>query len=483
MAVNVTFYTFSKKINSTARPTGGAMIACNLKDSTTIISPSIEVQIQNPTMYNYCYIADFNRYYYIGDWAYFRGVWICNCNIDVLATYRTQIGASNMYVLRAAAEYDGNIIDASYPIKTEVTRNLAELTISGRATSLESGTYVVGIVNNDSDAIGAMSYYVMTNSQFKSLMQHMLGDIGWTGSIQELGEDLLKTLFNPFQYVVSVNWFPVSLSSIMVTGPISSIPYGWWDIDGIQCYRLGESQAAILEFTIDLQDHPQAAIRGNYLNYMPFSEYYLNIWPWGQVRIPRISTGASGAIDVKITIDLISGAAVLQFLSVTATDARVPIGGSVSAQIGVPIQIAQMGRDYLSILSKAEDILIGGIGDAVSGIGSVLAGDISGTLETASQIRPLGGIIDAYESTMPSVQMGGVNGCMLNALMTPSITQIYHVIVSEDNECLGRPLCQTRQLSTLPGYQKILGPDISLAATDVEINDVNQFLASGYFYE
>ena len=58
-----------------------------------------------------------------------------------------------------------------------------------------------------------------------------------------------------------------------------------------------------------------------------------------------------------------------------------------------------------------------------------------------------------------------------------------YMIVSEDNECLGRPMCQTRQLSTLPGYQKILGPDISLEATDVEINDVNQLLASGYFYE
>ena len=99
--ININFYTFSKKENSTKRPTGaGTVLSCNIKSRSSIVNPFIELKT-NPTAFNYCYIPSFNRYYYISDITFDSGLWLVTCRIDVLATYKTEIGNTSMYILRS----------------------------------------------------------------------------------------------------------------------------------------------------------------------------------------------------------------------------------------------------------------------------------------------------------------------------------------------------------------------------------------------
>ena len=76
MAIDVNFYTFDKKPNSTKRPAGiGTTYKCNLIEPTSFTAPDIALAVPaKPTAFNYAYIPEFSRYYFIQDWAYSGGL-------------------------------------------------------------------------------------------------------------------------------------------------------------------------------------------------------------------------------------------------------------------------------------------------------------------------------------------------------------------------------------------------------------------------
>ena len=60
---------------------------------------------------------------------------------------------------------------------------------------------------------------------------------------------------------------------------------------------------------------------------------------------------------------------------------------------------------------------------------------------------------------------------------------VWKYVTDDDNTDHGKPLCAVRQLSTLSGYQMILEPHIHTTGTASEDDQINAFLAGGYFYE
>lgn len=71
-----------------------------LRDRSDVVSPYILVQ-SNPMDYNYVYIEEFGRYYFINDIVNVRkNAWILNLSVDVLMTYNTEIKAMRGIVSR-----------------------------------------------------------------------------------------------------------------------------------------------------------------------------------------------------------------------------------------------------------------------------------------------------------------------------------------------------------------------------------------------
>lgn len=63
-----------------------------IRGESSVIKPSILIEHANPTQYNYCFIPEFNRYYYIDDITSVRtNLWRIDCSVDVLMTYQAQI--------------------------------------------------------------------------------------------------------------------------------------------------------------------------------------------------------------------------------------------------------------------------------------------------------------------------------------------------------------------------------------------------------
>ena len=119
MSFYINLYTFTKKVNSTGQPTGtGTQYSCNILTPADITAPVVEISASaDLTAYNYAYIANFHRYYWIEGISFEAGLWILTLAVDVMATYKTEIGGASLYVLRSASQSDGNLMDNFYPTK------------------------------------------------------------------------------------------------------------------------------------------------------------------------------------------------------------------------------------------------------------------------------------------------------------------------------------------------------------------------------
>ena len=105
MAVSVTFYNCGddKRVMSKTLTTGISASA-ELYDPTSLINPRLRVGYNTNLLgYNYMYISQFGRYYFINNITTDSGgALIIEGEVDVLQTYKTEISALSAIVVRGA---------------------------------------------------------------------------------------------------------------------------------------------------------------------------------------------------------------------------------------------------------------------------------------------------------------------------------------------------------------------------------------------
>ena len=463
--------TFIKKQNSTMRP-GSLNVTLNveLKRDTDIINPVFRIKGSNwNPLYNYCFVPAWGRYYFISNANYVIGDIVeISCTEDYGATWRDQISSSSRYVLRCAAAFDGDIIDTTYPAKTSVTILNASAD-SPFAESMSEGTYILGTISKSSTGTGAVTYYACSESEIRAFSRYLLSDINeyvGAGYLEDLTEDTLKALMNPFQYVVSCVWVPVT-----VAGLSDTIKFGWYD-SGISAKRC---TAGSLDFardiTLSIPKHPQAAARGRYLNMEPFSRYELLFWPFGFVSLNAADLIRYSTLNLTVHLDMISG---VGRLTISASNPGEPVHyiTAVPAQIGIQVQLAQVSTSFIGQIARIAGATLSGV-EALAGASEALgkAHGITSAIASASNrvdVSAAGGGVTAVKQ-----ESGGK--IILDGMFLP--------IVNEDRAENGRPLCQIRVLGTLPGYQVIQEADIDMAGMDSERAAVKALLEGGYFFE
>lgn len=96
--------------------TAGASFTCLLKEDTSVLRPVIEVvSSSNLSGYNYMYISDFGRYYFIDDIVSLNdGRWEISAHVDVLETYKTSILANSAVVRRQQSRYNLYLDDPDF---------------------------------------------------------------------------------------------------------------------------------------------------------------------------------------------------------------------------------------------------------------------------------------------------------------------------------------------------------------------------------
>ena len=479
MSIKINFYNFTKRVNSTKTPAGsGTQYDCVLKQPCSIVDPVVELNYGGTTSpsFNYAHIADFGRWYWVENWTWNRGLWIADLRVDALASWKTNIGSSSNYVTRSSYSYDGAIMDNYYPMKGEssISRVSAATNPWSGGSNIDNGTFVLGVVNNKAlenptgkaSSFGAVRYYLMSSSDMRDLLSTLLGNASYL-NITDITEELAKGIINPFEYVVSCLYFPFThtvntpAASNQIPGTnLFTISVGWWDLPGVAGGLINSNDPVInMTASFTVPKHPQAASRGKYCNMAPFSRYSLNFGPFGQIPIDTSLLQDCTTLNVKMDVDLITGGGKITLANSSSADFPV----IDYAQIGVPVQLAQITTD-----------IIGAASNAVGSIGSLITGNIVGALS---------GIVSAATSLLPQYKTQGANGCVLNFDRDPELIGEFFTIVDNDNAEHGRPLCQRTTPSAIPGYIMIEEPSVEAPATSAELEIIRNYMRSGFYYE
>ena len=140
----ILYVTTSEKQQINKTLIDGVTFTGSLRSESSVIKPSFLLEITNPSSYNYCYIAEFNRYYLITDIVSIRtGLWRIDCTVDVLMSFRNQILALNVIVDRASSDSDtymsGDVWNTTVKTKTDIINFPSGLLDSGEYILITSG--------------------------------------------------------------------------------------------------------------------------------------------------------------------------------------------------------------------------------------------------------------------------------------------------------------------------------------------------------
>lgn len=467
--MQATFYQFAKRTNSTKLPSGGQEFGIDLKAPCNIIDPEIKITTQNdPTGYNYCYLPTFSRYYWVKNWTYSDGLWKASLTVDTLASYRDRIGYSTEYVVRSSAKYNGAISDGLYPATAEV-RSVTSAFQGGFSETISGGFFVIGFIAKAANSIGAITYAVMTPTNAKKLSAKLLTDVSYLSiDNTEISDSLTKVLFNPYQYIVSCNYFPFDIAKITAHLPlVSSVDVGWWSID-VPCWILGEDNNKLTKsVSVSIPKHPQAVSRGGYCNASPYTDYTIFLQPFGVIPLDASKLWGAVTLSIQYMVDLFTGDSILRIL--TNTNQLVY---ETTAKLGVSIQLSNIAFD---IPSGSGGLLQTGIAAAFGGLQAAFSG---GSISDVGN-----GILNAAQATNADVASKGATGSTIAFDTVPYIVARFKILVDDNNEHHGRPLCQRVQLFSIPGFIMVDDPDIALPATAAEIDSVKSYMKNGFFLE
>lgn len=88
----------------------------NLREESSVTNPTILFEHSNISVYNYVYIPDFNRYYFVSEITNVRnGLWRVSLSVDVLESFKKDIlNLSCIIDKQQNQSYSNNIDDGSY---------------------------------------------------------------------------------------------------------------------------------------------------------------------------------------------------------------------------------------------------------------------------------------------------------------------------------------------------------------------------------
>lgn len=535
--MDVYFFKTGKSTNSTWAPSTSGITPqnCQLKAPTDILNPVIRVLtalrqtsgMASVAQYNYAYIPDFNRYYWIKNWVLENNIDVAYMTVDVLASWKTPLLNNSCYVLRAQSDYNGYIKDTKYPV-TAGTPTISGSVFQGtnynplNPAPNSYGVYVLGIINKNGSLSGCVEYYVMTYLTFMTFCQQLfnLSNV-WGSEGADLATAVKQSITDPFQYIVSVIWLPYGVADFVARGYVTgtttvSVGYNSFTTTGT-AYYFNNSQLYV-EFTnvvsLNIPKHPLELSRGAYMNLEPFSRYWCSFYPFcGQVELDSTLLQGKSQIHFLYTIDLRTGKGVLnittEYTGSSSADWRAvsPLR-VIEAQVGVDIPIAAIKTAIPASLGTIGYQAVVAAGSEFSGFGNLLkkglatatnwVADLTGADEGTRQeaLSMIGAEPITHEDVShiatetlamkSTAEITGSQGTLaFYQRQVLAIWGAFYNVTADSLSINGRPLCAVRQLSTLSGFVLCDKPDtiVVAGATVTELHEMVNLLAQGIYIQ
>lgn len=143
--IDIYFYNITKRLNSTARPSGtGVKYECLFKENTSLLNPVLTLRLSSRPDYNYFKID--NRFYWITDITSLNNDrWMISGQIDALATYKGHIQSTSAFVLYDSTP-NTQLPDTRLGIETDCETYTATADMPWFYTTGTAGTYFIATV-------------------------------------------------------------------------------------------------------------------------------------------------------------------------------------------------------------------------------------------------------------------------------------------------------------------------------------------------
>lgn len=477
--MKIYFWTFSKKYNSTLRPamSGYQEYECVLKSNTGVIAPTIELNlglVVNPSAYNFAYIPDFGRYYWVQEWDFVQSTWIASLSVDVLATWRPYIGNTDMYVYRSSYEYDGKICDTKYQTTDGYSYDVQNSVIP-HGVLMDSGYYIVSIYGGDRLDGNPVRYYSFDANGFREFIDELYSSLADSGLWGEIWQGVRNSIFDISDYVKQCWWCPEDVRYGQV---MNKILVGHISLTGLHAYRIRESTTgACIRWSesFDIEDHPKTASRGSYCNLSPFTSRRLIYYPWGVIDIPTPILSGRRKLGVEVRVEGVTGEGMLR---IYAYNPPASVDDPPTDLIDIAVRCCQ----YLvpiPITFSASNMYGVGQNATYEAINRTYASKVATSMLTT--IHAISGLGDLL---LPALSTSGKSGSTLsvNYERNGLISEFFN-IADDDNDSNGRPLCKVRKPVNIPGYIEGESNSFSAPATESEMAEVKRFIENGFYYE
>lgn len=445
----IVLYHFSKRKNSTKRPTGqGTEVPCLLKSATTFQSPTFILQrpMNDMLQFNYAKWAD--HYYFIDSTTSINaGQTEISCTEDVLSTYKNEIGSYTCFIERSGNQNTFANDSMYVPTNDWVlsTRNVIHK--EKIMTSTYSQQYIIRVVSKT----GVASYYINGN-QLNNLLDYMYTESNFTDVITDA---ITKLMFDPFKYIVDLKWVPF-VESAFNNSNNEAIQLGFWD-SGVTAKRIDENTVINFSYSFAF-DNPLYAIT-DFRYYSPsFSNYFIKLPFIGVVALNPYKIDES--VNALYQFDATSG------LCNVFLQSKKVVFASYQFQLSVPVQIGYASTNIAQLTTSA-----------VSLVGAGLQGNIAQGISSGIEV--------GRSITAPEVSMLGTIGNISNILNNQILEFNSYACTSinPDGASEGYADGTVRSISGLSGYIKCRNASIEISGFTGDQEAVNNYLNSGFYYE
>lgn len=445
----IVLYHFSKRKNSTKRPTGqGAEVPCLLKSTTTFQNPTFILQkpMNDMLQFNYAKWAD--HYYFIDSTTSINaGQTEISCTEDVLATYKNEIGNYTCFIERSSNQTTLANDTMYIPTNDWV---LSARNVSHKEkimTSTYSQQYIIRVVSRT----GVASYYI-NGDQLNNLLDYMYTESNFTDVITDA---ITKLMFDPFKYIVDLKWIPF-VESAFKNNNNETIQLGFWD-SGVMAKRIDEDTVVNFSYSFAF-DNPLYAITDFRYYSSSFSNYFIKLPFIGVVALNPYKIDES--VNALYQFDATSG------LCNVFLQSKKVVFASYQFQLSVPVQIGYASTNIAQLTTSA-----------VSLVGAGLQGNISQGISS--------GIEAGRSITAPEVSMLGTIGNISNILNNQILEFNSYACTSinPDGASEGYADGTVRSISGLSGYIKCRNASIEISGFTGDQEAVNNYLNSGFYYE
>lgn len=473
--MTVRFWTFAKKANSTARPNANPAytFTCTLKDASGVLRPVLEIYQSanfNPSGLNYAQIVEYGRYYFVSDWQWIIGRWEATLQVDSLATYKTEIGATDKYILRSASEYDSDIVDTFYPPLDKVNATWASYIFPWDNTDFINGSFVLGVITGHGlNLMGTTQYYILDMTGIAQFMAYMFPDSDQWHNFTSLNEYLYKSIYDPLQFIVSCKYFPFTISGENAYNMGFGNFYTDFGYSGVlpHVQLLGQPNT----WNVFQHDYTIASdwlTRDAKYRSEPYTNVYFYLNPFGIIALSPSDFTLSNTVRVRIIPDLISGEATLQIFSLVNNN-----------EILVQQRVAMLGQD-VNLTADSRSM--------AAAVASLVGGVATGAAEMATGNLPLSGVTQAGNAALsmvkPVVETASRGSPSVRTV--DGISRLYTrraQFVDEKNAEFGKPLYKNRVINTLSGFIKCGDGDIAIDGYPEEVEEISNYLTGGFYYE